>query len=386
MPDGSVPAAGQDSLPVVESCSRIIRPGETVSALLSDYLAPRQIVALSQACDSSFPLSRIRAGRIFSLQVADGELVGFDYEINAEEKLAVSCQAAGFTVSRVPIAYDVNTVVVQGTIDSTLFAAVTAIGEKAELAYKLADIFAWEVDFIRDIRAGDRFRALVQKRYRDGKFIDYGLVQAAEFTNQGKNFLGILYRDEDGLPGYYNADGSNLRKAFLKAPLSFHRISSTYSHRRLHPIRKIWLPHPGIDYAAPVGTPVKAAGNGTVVCVASDNQAGNYVKIRHPNGYESSYLHLSRFAGKAKRGIKVAQGEVIGYVGSTGMATGPHLDFRMKKNGRFINPLKMENPRARRLSDHVMPSFLQKMFACQASLETIRLVRHDFPEGGETQL
>jgi murein DD-endopeptidase MepM/ murein hydrolase activator NlpD len=222
---------------------------------------------------------------------------------------------------------------------------MSVAGEAPALAVRLAEIFAWEINFIRDIREGDSFSLLVEKRYRDGELKGYGSIPVAEFVNRNSKFEAYVYKDSFGNNSYFNAAGESLKRAFLKAPLSFTRISSRFNLKRLHPIHNTVRPHPGVDYAAPTGTPVKAIGSGEVTFRGSNKGAGNYITLRHANGYESMYLHLSGFAKNLKTGSRVRQGEIIGYVGSTGYSTGPHLDFRMKKNGQFLNPEKVLSPR-----------------------------------------
>jgi len=364
----SVAGETADEAPVQEAATTLaegsvqkgtIARGETVSRLLDEYLSPAEVEQLEDSCKEVFPLHTIRAGHAYAVTLYEGDFKRFEYEIDREKKLVVSRTENGFEASEKRLAFETYTVRLDGEISLSLFGAIERIGESGELAMQLADIFGWEIDFIRDIRVGDTFRVLVEKRMRNGKFMGYGEILAAEFVNQGRRSQGYLFHDEAGLPGYYDAEGNSLRKAFLKAPLEFSRISSDFSWRRLHPILKKYRPHPGIDYAAPTGTPVRTVGNGTIIAKGWMGGGGNTVKIRHMNGYETLYMHLSRFARIAK-GDKVEQGEIIGYVGSTGLSTGPHLDFRMKKNGYYINPHKVENPKAASLPQHMMPAFSKR--------------------------
>ena len=271
------------------------------------------------------------------------------------------------------VPYKVEVSRIEGQIALSLFTAVESIGEGPELAMKLADIFAWEIDFIRDIRSGDSFSAIVEKRYYKGKFRDYGRILAARFVNNGEEHEGFFYENAKGRPGYYNAEGKNLRKAFLKVPLSFTRISSRFSWNRLHPVLHIYRPHLGVDYAAPTGTPVKAIGDAVVVSAGWNRGGGRTVHLRHINGYQSKYLHLSRFGRGIKKGAEVKQGQVIGYVGSSGLATGPHLDFRVMKGGKYINPTAMKNPRADSLTTAEMVDFRTDSLKFEARLKNKNL-------------
>jgi len=323
-----------------------IAQGDTASALLGDYFTAAEIHELNRQCKEVFPLSRLSAGQSYRLCLSNDNFERFEYDIDHDEQLIISRQDEAFSIERVPIPYTTETVRVRGRIDSSLFEAVTSIGESDVLAMNLADIFAWDIDFILDIREGDSFQALVEKRYREGVPAGYGRILAAEFTNQGTTFQAFLYQDGDRHPDYYDAEGQSLRKAFLKAPLSFSRISSGFTMRRFHPITKTWKAHPAIDYAAPRGTPIKTVGDGVIIKKGYTRGNGNYVKIRHNSSYETLYLHMKGFARGIAQGKRVAQGQTIGYVGSTGLATGPHLCFRMYKNGAPVNPHRVKAPSA----------------------------------------
>lgn len=332
--------------PVVEVFSGKIGKGATASTLLNKWLTKAEVYQLADAADKTYRLTKIRRGRPFRVITTDGAFTRFEYEIDNDQYLSVAKTDTGFVAERKDIQYDVITERVNGIITSSLYEALADAGEKAGLAVRIGDIFGWEIDFIRDIRKNDSFTVVVEKRFRDGAFQGYGNILAARFVNQGNEYEGYYLKDKHGFTQYYTAEGKNLRRAFLKAPLKFTRISSKYTKRRLHPILKTYRPHNGVDYAAPRGTPVSAIGNGKVIKISRSRGAGKYVKIRHNNGYESAYLHLNRFARGLKVGKRVKQGQIIAYVGSTGLSTGPHLDFRMKKNGKYINPTRATNPRA----------------------------------------
>jgi murein DD-endopeptidase MepM/ murein hydrolase activator NlpD len=218
--------------------------------------------------------------------------------------------------------------------------------DSPQLALQLAEIFAWQIDFLTECREGDTFKILVEKQYR-GDFYRWGKILAARYKGEFlSEHTAILFEDPAGYIDYYTEEGKSLRKAFLRAPLNYKYISSYFSKNRLHPILRIWRPHLSIDYAAPTGTPVSTIGDGTVIYVGWENGYGNYIKIRHPNNYVSDYGHLSRFAKGLIKGQKVKQGEIIGYVGSTGLSTGPHLDFSINKNGKKVDFLKLKLPAA----------------------------------------
>ena len=335
----------------------VIKSGDTISSLLGDYFSPQEIHDLSKLSKSVFPFTKICAGQPYRICTVDDRFDSFVYEIDGDEQLIIRSEGDTPVIERLQIEYQVETVLVRGAIDSSLFESIAAIGESSELAIRLADIFAWDIDFIRDIRVGDTFQALVEKRYREGKPAGYGSILAAEFVNRGDSYRAIYYQDGDNAPSYYTPDGESLRKAFLKAPLSFSRISSGFSMKRFHPITKTWKSHPAIDYAAPPGTPIKTIGDGTITRMGYTSGNGNFIEIRHNNSYETLYLHMSKFARNMKKGKKVSQGQVIGYVGSTGLATGPHLCFRMKKNGQPVNPYSVKAPAARPVSKERLSAF-----------------------------
>jgi murein DD-endopeptidase MepM/ murein hydrolase activator NlpD len=360
--------APDETVPSQTGRSGLVERGDTAASLLSPYLKPAEIDELTKACAKVFLLTKIRDDRRYEVSFPKGVFT-FEYEINPEELLIVRKTSKGFVAVKQAQKYDVVVDRVQGDVHSSLFLAVHKAGERPELAMALADIFAWEVDFLRDIRAGDSFKAVLEKRYRDGRFVGYGRIFAAEFVNQGEAYQGFLFHDQDGNAGYYDEQGKNLRKAFLRAPLKFSRISSGFSKARLHPVLNIVRPHFGVDYAAPMGTAVKTVGDGTVVAAGWRSGGGKTVHIKHANGYETMYMHLSRFGTGVKPGKHVKQGEVIGYVGMTGLATGPHLDFRLEKDNQFINPSQLDNPRAQSLPVALMPAFRDKIAAERDRLE-----------------
>jgi len=334
-----------------------VKKGDTITVLLGNYLSKKQILQMAFQSKKIFPFSKLRAGQPYKLFLVDGQFDSFLYEIDRNEQLLIHQNGNEFEISRIPIDYNVTNELVKGTIESNLFDAVAKIGEEAELAINLADIFAWDIDFILDIREGDSFHVLVEKLIREGQSAGYGRILAAEFTNQGKSYKAILFNDENGNSDYYDPEGRNLRKAFLKAPLAFTRISSGFTMKRFHPITKTWKAHPAIDYVAPTGTPIKTVGEGKVVRKGYTKGNGNFIEVRHPNGYSTLYLHMSKFDKRIKKGIRVNQGQIIGYVGSTGLATGPHLCFRMRKDGMPVNPNKVKMPSAPAVSSENMAKF-----------------------------
>jgi len=325
-----------------------IKQGDTLFDIFKQYkLDLRDLFKLKEASADIHKLRKLYPGRQYKI-VIDGnnQISSFTYWINDENILNITRTQSGFNAEKITVNYEKRIHHIGGMIDDNL---ITSMGEGEEnllLALKLSDIFAWDIDFTTDIRKGDTFKIVVEGLYLDGEFRKYGGILSAEFVNNRE--IHRAYRFElNGNVDYYDADGKSLRRSFLKAPLSFRRISSRFSKRRFHPILKIYRPHLGVDYAAPTGTPVSVVGDGTVIFAGYKGQNGKLVMIRHPNGYRTSYGHLSKIRKGIRRGVRVKQGQIIGYVGATGLATGPHLDYRIKINNRFVNPLTLKLPRGK---------------------------------------
>ena len=245
---------------------------------------------------------------------------------------------------------------VEGTINASLWNVLQSKGVDPQLAIRIADVFAWQIDFY-DVKEGDSFRVLYDIAYIDDTTVlQINRIQGAVFTHQGKDFTAIPFT-QDSVFEYFDPEGNSLRREFLKAPLDIFRITSRFSNARFHPILKRYRAHHGVDYAAPVGTPVKSIGAGTVIAKGYQGGGGNFLKIRHNSVYTTTYMHLSKYAPGIQEGSRVQQGEVIAYVGSTGLSTGPHLDFRVYKNGEPINPLKMEAPPSYPVKPELRDSF-----------------------------
>ncbi len=316
----------------------------TLGSVLRDALSPSGVHTLVEAARPVYDLARLSVGHPFGVTFGpDGLVAAFTYGIDELRTLHVTRGDGGYKAEVLTREYEVRPSVAQGLITSSLYGAVSDAGEDDQLAVDLAEIFAWDVDFNTELRRGDSFRVAVEKLYLDGRFVRYGRVLSAELV-RGTRVVTALWFDSRNGAGYYTPEGIPLRKAFLRSPLKFSRVSSGFTHARFHPILKKTRPHLGVDYAAPVGTPVRASGGGVVTMAGWSGGYGKTVKIRHPNGYETLYGHLSRI--NVKRGQRVEQAEIIGAVGTTGLSTGPHLDYRMIKNGTFVDPRKLKSPRA----------------------------------------
>jgi murein DD-endopeptidase MepM/ murein hydrolase activator NlpD len=317
----------------------VLGQGETLEKLTGRLgLSSRE---LSSWVAAAQPLLNVRALPV-GLQAeatvgADGTVRSLRLTPDWRADIVLERADGGIRARREERPVDRQVVVVRGSIESSLFGAVGAAGETDDLATALADLFQWDIDFHRDVQPQDSFAVLVERVRASGVTVAYGPIMAATFTNQGKVFAAYRYAVA-GVPGHYDAKGSPTRKLFLRAPLRFTRVTSGFSRSRLHPILGVRTPHWGVDYGAPVGTPVMATATGTVVLAGWKGGGGNTVELRHPGGFTTAYLHLSRFASGIRAGARVEQGQVVGFVGTTGMSTGPHLDYRVTKNGSPLNP------------------------------------------------
>lgn len=357
-----------------------VQKGETLSEVLGTS-AQGRVQEYIDAASKVFSLRSFREGQPYTVHVepGSGDLTRFEYEINANRRLVVE----GSTKPKArleAIDYTTTLASLSGTVDDNLYQAVADIGESPQLALQLVDLFGSEINFIRNLQAGDSFTALIEKRYRNGEYKGYGRILAATFTNGNKTSHAFLFGDGTEEPSYFNQNGESLKKTLLQSPLAFTRMTSSFSHNRRHPILGTHRPHLGVDYAAPVGTPVKAVGAGTVTRRGWAGGYGNQVIIKHTGGLESLYAHLSGFARGLREGQKVSQGQVIGFVGSTGLSTGPHLDFRLRQNGTFINPAKAINPRASGVAPAQMAAFKKVMAREQALLDGGRITTEYNPD------
>jgi murein DD-endopeptidase MepM/ murein hydrolase activator NlpD len=303
---------------------------------------------------------------------ADGQLLALRY-LNGGNVLAIDRAGDSLSVSQQPAQLETRTMMKTGEIRSSLFAAADAVNLSDAVAIQLADIFSTDVDFHRDLRKGDRFMVVYEVFYHQGEAVKSGRVLAAEFINQGKTLRAIYFQNAEGEGGYYTAEGKNIRKAFLRSPIEFSRITSGFSQARFHPILKRWRAHNGIDYGAPTGTRVRATADG-VVEFAGRHQGGygNLVVLRHQTKYSTWYGHLSGFANGIRKGGRIAQGDVIGYVGATGLATGPHLHYEFRINDVHQNPLRVAMPAAPPITSENQATFAATAQPMMLRIELLR--------------
>ncbi len=323
-----------------------VAAGATLASMLhAQHVAAQDVADLIVRSASVFDLRKVRANQPYRLVTRpSGAVRQFEYEIDGDRMLHVARSSETFEAAVLPIAKTRRLEHVEGQIDrsaSSLVAAMDASGESIDLTLAMAEILAGEIDFSTELQPGDRFELTVEKQYRDdqqGAFAGYGPIAAVEFVNAGRRVRAIRFIPEGGQPEYYDERGTSMKRFFLASPLKFNPVvTSGFSRGRMHPILKEVRAHLGVDYLAPAGSPVIAVSDGVVLQAGSAGGAGRMVHLRHANGFESEYLHLSSIA--VRPGTRVRQGELIGRVGSTGLATGAHLDYRLKKNGAFINPV-----------------------------------------------
>ncbi len=360
--------------------SKFVGKGDTFSEIVDPYVSASEARRFVDAAKGLFSFNRFRQGQPYTLVYDDvtDRLLRFEYEINRTEKLVVQDmgEEEKAKASIQEIIYDKELALVENTIVSNLFLSMEDVGETPQLALVVANLFAWDINFIRDIQLGDSFSILVEKLYRNGEFKGYGKTLGATFTNSGKKYEAYRFVDSSGHAAYYGADGKNLKKVLLQSPLSFTRVTSGYTKSRKHPIFGDYRAHLGIDYGAPHGTPIMAVGDGVVTRIGWVGGYGKHIVIRHNKSLESLYSHMSRYASGLKKGSRVSQGQVIAYVGSTGYSTGPHLDFRLRQNGKFINPTKAINPRAEELAKKEAAAFKEQVASIRAYMEGEKSLEH----------
>ena len=355
-----------------------VHSGETFTGLMNRLgLGVDEAYSMAAACDSTFDVTKLRAGNAVraysdSLTRAVSYIV---YDMDRIRQAVFQCKdSLAVWIYEKPVT--LNRRYADVSISSSLWADMARAGSSTALIIKLSDIFAWTVDFF-GLQQHDRFRIIYEEREVEGEVIGIDTIYFARFTRGENDKYAIMFDQGDGGNVYWDENGESLRKAFLKAPLEFKRISSGFSYARKHPVTGQVRPHTAVDYAAPTGTPVVAIGDGTVVSAGWAGGGGNTVKIRHNSVYTTSYMHLSKYGPGIKAGVSVKQGQVIGYVGMTGTATGPHLDFRVYKNGTAINPLTLESPPAEPILDEFRPALDSTFHVRLAEMDSLARMTAD---------
>jgi murein DD-endopeptidase MepM/ murein hydrolase activator NlpD len=363
-------AAAPASAGTLHVQNRRIQRNQTLGhALHGAGLTDAQVEALVGTLKGVFDFRRARPGDEFRVVLREGALEAFDYRQGLVDEWQVRREGEALVASKRAVDVQTHVAVVELDVQSSLTEAAVRAGEDPSIALALSDVFAWDIDFYRDVQPGDRARAVVEKVVSKGKLLRYGAVLAADYVGNSVGKKRVFrYAPPNGTPTYFQADGASARKAFLKSPLKFANVTSRFGVR-FHPVLKFLKAHNGVDYGAPTGTPVWSVGDGTVTQAGFNGAGGNTVCVRHTNGFESCYLHLSAYGRGVRRGSHVSQKQVIGYVGTTGRSTGPHLHFALKRGGGFVNPLNQSIPRAEPLPRGLLADFREKTAHLAARLD-----------------
>jgi len=326
-----------------------IKSGESFFNLMKKHqIADSDILEMASSGNKVYKLRKIKIENPYQI-IFDGEkkIKTFKYQIDDHQILWIKQKDNKWISEIEAIRYQIREKLAQGVIQDSLYVSLTKTCALTSLAIGLEEIFSWDIDFGLDLREGDSFNILYEERWQGDRYFGPGKILAARLVNKGKAFEGIYFEDHHGVGAYYNLEGDSLQKKFLKSPLNYKYISSHYSRNRLHPILKIRKPHLGVDYAAPYGTPVRATADGRVLFKGKKGGMGKMIKIRHNQSFGTAYGHLSRYAKGIKVNKRIKQGEIIGFVGSTGLSTGPHLHYSFFRYGKLVNPLRVKNPRTR---------------------------------------
>lgn len=321
-----------------------VEKNDTLDRLLTaGGLSRGESAGLTAELAKSIDVRRLRPGQLVRFHYdPSGTVDAVQMKITGWGEVNALRNGAGFDVTTQQATLREVETTVSASINRSLYEALRDQGEGPQLVQQLVDVFQWDIDFF-ELRKGDSFSLVVKKQYAGADLVGYGPITAARFTHRGNRYEAFRHEQSDGRAGYYAAAGTPLRKQFLKAPLKFTRVTSGFTKKRFHPVLKYFRPHYGIDYGAPTGTPVMTTADGVVVEARYKPGEGNFIRVRHSSRYDTCYLHLSRFAKGLKKGTRVTQGDVIGYVGMTGLATGPHLDYRVSENGKWLNPLQLKS-------------------------------------------
>lgn len=360
----SVPTENLLDLPVAsveEEFPHAIPPNSTIFQVLKDLsIDPAVIHEIVTASKPVYNLGKVHPGIRFQLKydsLSGTQLTDIQFRISALEKILIHREHTGWQAEKIVEQVQVETVYFSGTVTSSLWESAVKAGMDPDLISELTDIFGWEVDFAREVRVNDRWRLSVEQKKVKGKAVGWGAILAAEYINVNESHRAALFRWQGEDRGYFTPEGQSLRKVFLKSPIRYGRITSGFKRRRFHPVLQVFRAHQGVDYGAPIGTPVRAVGDGTVIFAAYSGGGGNVIKVRHNATYQTAYKHLRGYAKGIRSGARVQQGQVIGYVGNTGLSTGPHLHFEFYQSGQYIDPLGKKFPSADPVPNDQMAAF-----------------------------
>ncbi|NCS99888.1 M23 family metallopeptidase [Candidatus Parcubacteria bacterium] len=347
----------ETSLETKESIEIKIQAGDTFSEIMEDFnVSTSEQSSVLSAAQNVFDFTKLQTGKLMHIVFAQEALASIDYDISAEKKIIVEKKANGFEARESSVEYDITEVEHQVTIESSLFADGASVGLSDKTLIELAKIFAWDIDFTTSIQTGDSFSVVYEHRYRDGEFIGAGDILAARFTNKSKDFYAYMIENKDEKE-YYNEEGFSKELSLLKTPLNYSRVSSKFSFKRRNPVTGDVGSHKAVDLTALKGTPIKSVGDGVVEYAGWNGGYGNYIKIKHSGGFISAYAHLSSIDSKIKKGARVAQGQLIGRVGSTGRSTGPHLHYEVYKNGNPVDPFNLDISPSEEIAEELRTRF-----------------------------
>lgn len=349
-----------------------VAPGDNMSLIFDRLrLTPATLYQVMSASKDNTALKYLLPGQQLRFQIEDGRLIALEYDQDLLTTLRVSYEDTSFQTELIKSELHSKVREAEAVIDSSLFLAGQKAGLSDNLIMQLVSIYGWDIDFVLDIRRGDTFKIIYEEQFKDDVRVRQGPILAAEFVNNNKSFKAVRYELSEGDANYYSETGASMRKAFIRTPLNFTRISSKFNLNRRHPVLNTIRAHKGVDYAAPSGTPVKAAGDGTITSIGTNGGYGRVIEIKHGGTYSTLYAHLSRFSNGLKRGSRVKQGQTIAYVGMSGLATGPHLHYEFRVNGAHRNPLTVQLPKAESIPENLVADFRNKSVPLLAQLEDV---------------
>lgn len=368
----SAAQAGMALLPGLATIEVIVRRNDTLDRIFRQFeLSLTDLANLRAVAGTRAMLDRLMPGEALRFHHRDGSLIGLERNLSLTEQLRVTRAGEDFHADVVARPIQTRTQLAHALIDSSLFEAGSDAGLQDQTVLELARIFGWDIDFALDLRSGDEFTVSYERIFQDGQYLQDGAILAASFINQGREVRAVRFVAPDGSVGYYSPDGHSMQKAFLRAPLEFRRVSSRFSSARWHPILNRVRAHEGVDYAAPSGTPVYAAGDGRIRFRGVRGGYGNLLEIEHGAGIVTVYGHLSRFASSARRGARVHQGQTVAFVGMTGLATGPHLHYEYRLNGRYLDPQRVKLPDSTPIAPQFQAEFARQSAARLAALSPV---------------
>lgn len=370
-------------MPVQETYS-IKRRSNTFESLLQAGLEPATIHEIVNTAKPIYDLSQMHAGTKYIVDTnVMGEIKGIQFRVDNTSYLRVSKESGLWHAKLKDIPTTTKLISYSGSITDSLWSSGINAEVPPYLIVSMAEVFSWEIDFYREIRKGDSWRFTAEEIFAEGKHVGWGNIVYAEYINQEKVHKAYYFESKDKeIYGHYDETGQSLRRMFLKSPMKFGRISSGFSLRRFHPIKKVYRPHLGVDYAAPTGTPIRSIGEGTIIKIGRYGSAGKMISIRHPASYKTRYMHLSRYGRGLKKGSRVKQGQIIGYVGQTGGATGPHLHFELYERGRFKDPLKIKLPPSGSIPVTYMDDFKRSVLATNQKINSDKITSLPESESG----